>query len=177
MGRVVRQAVGGYGMTCLWGITPPLMAASIAFPQDSQRSTLHPAALALAFAASVGVPACWHRVRLCSVVAQGLNRNLPSRRGARLPGQGRGAARGGRRCRAQPPHSLPVAAARARRACRPCLTPCEATGVAPCNSLIGYHRPAMSACQATQPLHIRVLILWGSPPRPACVPLHVVWLV
>lgn len=56
---LLAQAVGGYGMTCLWGIMPPLMAASTALPQKAQRSTLHPAALALAFAASIGEPACW----------------------------------------------------------------------------------------------------------------------
>ena len=61
MGRALAQAAGGYGMTCLWGIVPPLMAASTALPQKAPRSTLHPAALALAFAASVGVPACWLR--------------------------------------------------------------------------------------------------------------------
>lgn len=61
------QAVGGYGMTCLWGLVPPLMACALpsaepaagdAAHEPAARGTLHPAALALAFAASVGGPLC-----------------------------------------------------------------------------------------------------------------------
>ncbi|KAK9823067.1 hypothetical protein WJX81_006296 [Elliptochloris bilobata] len=51
----VLRAVGGYGMTCLWGIVPPLMAFSLSPAKHGSRGTLHPAALALAFLASVGV--------------------------------------------------------------------------------------------------------------------------
>lgn len=61
------QAVGGYGMTCLWGLVPPMMACALpsaepaagdAPHEPAARGTLHPAALALAFAASVGGPLC-----------------------------------------------------------------------------------------------------------------------
>ena len=67
------QAVGGYGMTCLWGLVPPMMACALpsaepaagdAPHEPGARGTLHPAALALAFAASVGGPLCIFLLKL-----------------------------------------------------------------------------------------------------------------
>ena len=171
MGGALAQAAGGYGMTCLWGIVPPLMAASTALPRKTQRSTLHPAALALAFAASVGVPACWLRTAPLAVVLRSpLSSTVLGRRGAGLPGQERRAAWDERRCCAQPADSIPVAVGCTRRAVCPCPRVGVAACMPPCNSLVCCHWPAMPACQRC---HAHSLWL-PTPLGPACAPLHVV---
>ncbi len=61
--RARRQAAGGYGMTGLWGVLPPLMACSLPPAKLAVRGALRPAALALAFGASVGAPGAPRRAR------------------------------------------------------------------------------------------------------------------
>ncbi len=57
-------------MTGLWGVLPPLMACSLPPAKLAVRGALRPAALALAFGASVGAPSAPRRARAPGLVSK-----------------------------------------------------------------------------------------------------------